>query len=91
MAVPIMEKAAPMRTTQPKTSFPGSDASAMTKYPMPGIWFTARPTTLSYSAGCASMPSLASPRVIAVFVKVFLHAVNDDFVIAPEDRHVTHG
>lgn len=37
MAVPIMEKAAPMRTTQPKTSFPGSDASAMTKYPMPGI------------------------------------------------------
>ena len=31
MAVPIMEKAAPMRTTQPKTSFPGSDASAMTK------------------------------------------------------------
>lgn len=31
MAVPIMEKAAPMRTTQPKTSFPGSDASAITK------------------------------------------------------------
>ena len=27
MAVPIMEKAAPMRTTQPKTSFPGSDAN----------------------------------------------------------------
>lgn len=93
MAVPIMEKAAPMRTTQPKTSFPGSDASAMTKYPMPGIWFTARPTTLSYSAGCASMPlvGVAAGDQFAVFVKVFLHAVNDDFVIAPEDRHVTHG
>ena len=26
-----------------------------------------------------------------LFVKVFLHAVNDDFIVAPEDRHITHG
>ena len=34
---------------------------------------------------------VAAGDQFAVFVKVFLHAVNDDFVIASEDRHVTHG
>lgn len=34
---------------------------------------------------------VAAGDQFAVFVKVFLYAVNDDFVIASEDRHITHG
>ena len=58
----------------------GSDASAMTKYLMPGIWFTARPTTLSGQRRMRvdAFVGVAAGDQFAVFVKVFLHAVNDD-------------